>query len=69
MLIGLNLDLWTRPLVDKAISHFGKLTMCEEDKNHLATVLVKARVSGIDAIPWFFNFTEGSDPESDYWTA
>jgi hypothetical protein len=25
MLIGLNLDLWTHPLVDKAISQFGKL--------------------------------------------
>jgi hypothetical protein len=35
----------------------------------LATVLVKARVSGLDAIPWFFNFTEGSDLESNCWTA
>jgi hypothetical protein len=69
MLIGLNLDLWTHPLVDKAISQFGKLIVWEEDQNHLATVLVKARVSGLDAIPWFFNFTEGSDPESDCWTA
>lgn len=41
----------------------------EEDQDHLATILVKARVSGLDAIPWFFNFTEGSDPESDCWTA
>lgn len=31
----------------------------------MATVLVKARVSGLDTIPWFFNFTEGFDPESD----
>lgn len=68
MLIGLNLDLWTDPLVDKAISQFGKLIVWEEDQNCLATVLVKARVSGLDAIPWFFNFTEGPDPESDYWT-
>lgn len=65
LLIGLNLDLWTDPLVDKAISQFGKLIVWEEDQDHLATVLVKARVSGLDAIPWFFNFTEGSDPESD----
>jgi len=56
-------------LVDKAISQFGKLIVWEEDQNHLAIVLVKARVSGLDAIPWFFNFTEGSDPESDCWTA
>lgn len=69
MLIGLNLDLWTHPLVDKAISQFGKLIVWEEDQSHLATVLVKARVSALDEIPWFFNFTEGSDPESDCWTA
>lgn len=69
MLIGLNFDLWTHPLVDKAISQFGKLIVWEEDHNHLATILVKARVSCLDAIPWFFNFTEGSDPESDCWTA
>jgi hypothetical protein len=31
--------------------------------------LVKARVSRLDAIPFFFNFTEGSDPESNCWTA
>jgi len=69
MLISLNFDLWTHPLVDKAISQFGKLIVWEEDQNHLATILVKARVSCLDAIPCFFNFTEGSDPESDCWTA
>jgi len=65
MIIGLNLDLWTHPMVDKAISQFGKPIVWEEDQNHLVTILVKARVSGLDAIPWFFNFTEGSDPDSD----
>lgn len=56
-------------MVEKAISQFGKLIVWEEDHDHLGTVLVKARVSSLDAIPWFFNFTEGSDPESDCWTA
>jgi len=69
MLIGLNLDLWTHPLVDKAISQFGKLIVWEEDQNHLPTVLVKARVSSLDAIPWFLNFIEGSDPKSNCLTA
>lgn len=35
----------------------------------MATVLVKARVSRLESIPWFFNFTEGSEPESNCWTA
>lgn len=50
MLIGLNIDLWTHPLVDKAISQFGKPIVWEEDQNHLAIVLVKARVSGLGTI-------------------
>lgn len=68
MLIGLNIDLWTDSLVEKAISQFGKLIVWEEDQNRLATVLVKARVSCLEAIPWFFNFTEGIDLESNYWS-
>lgn len=69
MLIGLNLDLWNDHLVDKAISQFGKLIVWEKDHNRMATILVKSRVSSLDTIPWFFNFTEGADPESDCWTA
>lgn len=68
MLIGLNLDLWSYSLVDKAILEFGKLIVWEEDHNHMARALVKVRVIGLDSIPWFFNFLEGKDPESDNWT-
>ena len=31
----------------------------------MSRVLVKARVSGLDSIPWFFTFNEGLDPTSD----
>jgi len=30
--------------------------------------LVKARVTGLDAIPWFLNFSEGEEPDFDSWT-
>lgn len=53
--------------MDKAISQFGKLIVWEKDHDHMATVLDKARVSALDAIPLFFNFTESSEPESDCW--
>ena len=29
--------------------------------------MVKARVVSLDAIPWFFTFSEGEDLESDSW--
>lgn len=66
MLIGLNIDVWSYALVDKAV--FGKLMVWEEDHDHMARALVKVRVSGLDEIPWFFNFSEGETPESDNWT-
>jgi len=67
-MLGLNLDLWSHSLVDKAVSEFGKLIVWEEDHDNMARVLVKARVISLDAIPWFFTFAEGDDPEADSWT-
>jgi hypothetical protein len=34
----------------------------------MSRVFVRARVCGLDSIPWFFNFTEGLEPTSDSWT-
>lgn len=69
LLIGLNLDLWSHFLVEKAVSQFGDLIVWEENHDHMVTVLVKARVCGLESIPWFFNFTEGSDLKSNCWIA
>jgi len=51
VLIGLNLDLSTHALSDKAVSEFGKLIVCEEDYQNMSIVYVRARVSGLDSIP------------------
>lgn len=68
MLLGLNIDTWSYALVDKAVSNFGKFVVWEEDHDNLARALVKVRVSGLDEIPWFFNFSEGENFESDSWS-
>jgi len=65
LLIGLNLDLWSYTLVEKAVSQFGKMIVWEENHNHMGHTLVKARVTRLDVVPWFLNFSEGEDPESD----
>jgi hypothetical protein len=31
-------------------------------------ILVRARVFSLDAIPWFFNFSERIAPETDTWS-
>lgn len=43
MLVGLNLDLWSNTLVDKAISEFGRLLAWEEDPDHMSRILVKSQ--------------------------
>ena len=68
MMIGLNLDLWNYSLVEKEVLQFGKLMVWEEDHSRQARTLVKVRVTGLDAVPWFLNFSEAEEPESDSWT-
>lgn len=68
MFLGLNVDLWNHTVVDKVVSEFGKLILWEEDFQNMARVFVKARVSGLDSIPWFLVFTEGTKPTSDSWS-
>lgn len=68
MLLGLNLDLWTQPLLDKAVSSFGRLLIWEEDLFYQSRAVVKVRVSSLEDIPWFFVFTEGIDFESESWS-
>lgn len=68
MMLGLNMNLWSYALVEKAVSQFGKLLVWEEDHDNMARALVKVRVTGLDDIPWFFNFSNGESPVFDNWT-
>ena len=65
MMLGLNLDLWTQPLVNKVVSSFGKLLIWEEDHYNQARTIVKVRVTSLDEIPCFFVFTKGVGFESN----
>lgn len=40
----------------------------EEDHNHLARVLVKAKVVDLEDVPWFILFIEADDFEGKSWT-
>lgn len=68
MMLGLNLDLWTQPLIDKVVSSFGRLMIWEEDHFFMSRAVVKVRVSNLEDIPWFFVFTEGVGFESNSWS-
>lgn len=68
MLLGLDFNLWTQPLLEKAVFSFGQLLIWEEDHFYMSRAIIKVRVSDLDEIPWFFVFSEGTDFESDSWT-
>ena len=63
----LGCDIWTQPLLEKAVSSFGQLMLWEEDYYHMDRALVKVRVLDLEEIPWFFVFTEGTDFDSNGW--
>lgn len=68
MMIGLNLDLWMQPLVEKAVSSFGGLVIWEEDHFLMDRAIVRVKISSLEEIPWFFVFTKDTHFESDSWT-
>lgn len=68
MLLGLNIDYWTKSDIEKAVAVFGRLLVWEEDPNNLARVIVKVRVVDLTEIPWFLVCSEGEDFEGDSWT-
>jgi hypothetical protein len=68
MMLGLNLDLWTRSLVEKVVSSFGQLLIWEEDHYYMSRAIVKVRISILEEILWFFVFMEGVNFELNSWS-
>nr|TKW31062.1 hypothetical protein SEVIR_2G080300v2 [Setaria viridis] len=69
MLLGFNIDYWTKADLEKAIAEFGRLLVWEEDPNNLARIIAKIRVVDLSEIPWFLVCSEGEDFEGNSWTA
>ena len=61
MLLGFNLNFWEQHDIEKAIADFGKLLAWQEDSNHLARIIIKARVVNLKEIPWFIVCSEGEN--------
>jgi hypothetical protein len=68
MLLGTNIDFWSDVHMNKLLGDHGHIIAWEEDSNHIARVLVKARVVNLEEIPWFIVSTEGPGFNGDSWT-
>jgi hypothetical protein len=53
MLLGTNIDFWSDVHMNKILGDHGHIIAWEEDPNHIARVLLKARVVNLEEIPWF----------------
>lgn len=53
MLLGFNIDYWTKADLKKAIAEFGRLIVWEEDPKYLGRIVAKIRVVDLSEIPWF----------------
>jgi hypothetical protein len=58
MLLGFPLDYWNHESIHSVIGVFGRVLLWENDKNHLARLLVRARVTDLQDVPHFIVFID-----------
>jgi hypothetical protein len=67
MLMGFPLDHWNHECIQNAISSFGRLLLWENDRAHLARLLVKARVTELESDPHFLVISEAEGFQGKSW--
>jgi hypothetical protein len=68
MLLGFPLDYWNFESIQNAVVvFFGKVLLWENDKNNLARLLVKARVTDLQDVPHFIVVTETEGFHGQSW--
>jgi hypothetical protein len=58
MLLGFPLDYWNHESIHSAIGVFGRVLLRENDRNHLARLLVRPRVTDLQDMPHFIVFSD-----------
>jgi hypothetical protein len=58
MLLGFPLDFWATKHIQSAVTTFGRVLHWEDDHSNLTQILVKARVSDLEAVPRFIVLSE-----------
>jgi invasion protein IalB len=65
--MGFPLDHWNHDCIRSAIGSFGCLLLLENDRAHLARLLVKARVIELEAVPHFLVISKSKGFQGQYW--
>jgi hypothetical protein len=67
-LLGFPLDYWNHECIQNAIAPFGKVLLWENDKEHLARLMVKARVTNLQDVPHYIVFSDTQGFYGESWT-
>jgi hypothetical protein len=68
MLLGFPLDYWNHESIQSAVGVFGRVVLWENDRNHLAKLLVRARVTNLQDVSHFIVLTDVEGFNGESWT-
>jgi hypothetical protein len=68
MLLGFLLDYWNNYSIQSALASFSRMPMWENDRDHLARLMVRACVSDLRELPYFLVLTESEGFQGESWT-
>jgi hypothetical protein len=68
MLLGFPLDYWNSDKIESAIASFGRMLIWENDRSHLDRLLVRARLSDLQDVPYFLVVTKVEGFQWQSWT-
>ena len=68
MLMGLPQDYWDQDFIETVLGPCAKVLDWGNDPGNLARMLVRARVTDLEALPHFSIFSDGIGHESNSWT-
>jgi hypothetical protein len=68
MLMGFPLNYWNNEAIQSALASFGRVILWKNDRSHLARLIVRARVTELEDVPYFILITEGEEFHGESWT-
>jgi hypothetical protein len=61
------LDYWNNEAIQNTLASFGRVILWENDRRHLARLLVRARVTNLQDVPHFILIIDGEEFHGESW--
>jgi hypothetical protein len=67
MLLGFPLDYWNNDNIQSTLASSARMLMWENDRDHLARLMVRARVTDLQDVPYFLVLIEAEGFQGESW--